>query len=790
MRHHNKCLTATIILSIFALFIIFIPCDLTSAQETKQENNQQLISLSFRDAELDYVLDFFSRATGYTIIKDADIKARVTIISQKDVTIDEALSVLSSILAIKGYATIINTKTIKVVPLENAKQENTEIKVGSDPSEINQTDTIVTQIMPLSYTSAAQIVKDLKELVPKYGVMIAHTQSNTLIVTATSSNINRFAQIIKALDIPMSDLIKIEVYVLKYRDATTLAAVITKIFEKSTSTNAQEQQNINNARRLRGFQGGPGGPNFGADQTGGDTQSSTTSADSERLQIMGEVKVSADTTTNSIVVSASQANLKLVKDIIDKLDVATSGQAETRIFTLEHADASTMADDLNSAFSTTSSTGRTSTTSAFGRQFGGGGFQGGPPGFNQTNQNQNTDSVLGLPVVRVVGEERTNSLIVTTTTDQMNSVAQLIKQLDQDISEYEQATMIIPLENAEASNLATVLNSLFQTTAFEQRRSTRTSFGSTGGGVMGTAATTVESARGLTGNVKIVAESTTNSLAITTYKRNFPAIEKIIKDLDVMLPQVLIEVKIVEVTLNDDTKFGVEWMWEKTTTAGGKNYLQNGSTNFGLTDEVFGLKYGVINGALDILLLSLEKNTKVNILSTPRILTQDNHEATINIGQEVPYLESTQQTSTGGVLTSYAFKDVGVILTVLPRINKSETVTMTVDQQINSLIEFTLFNAPVITKREATAAVTVKDGQTMIIGGIIQDNKTETINKVPIISSIPLIGRFFQRKNTTTEKTELMVFITPHIIHTPEEADRFSQKQQSSLNQPDKKNGS
>jgi len=783
MRHHNKCLTATIILSIFALFIIFIPCDLASAQETKQENNQQLISLSFRDAELDYVLNFFSRATGYTIIKDADIKARVTIISQKDVTIDEALSVLSSILAIKGYATIINTKTIKVVPLENAKQENTEIKVGSDPSEINQTDTIVTQIMPLSYTSATQIVKDLKELVPKYGVMIAHTQSNTLIVTATSSNINRFAQIIKALDIPMSDLIKIEVFVLKYRDAETLATVITKIFEKATGTSANDQQNINNARRFRGSQGGP---NFGPDQSGDQSQSST-SADSERLQIMGEVKVSADKTTNSIVVSASQANLKLVKDIIDKLDVATSGQAETRIFTLEHADASTMADDLNSAFSTTSSMGRTSTTSAFGRQFGGGGFQGGPPGFNQ---NQNADSVLGLPVVRVVGEERTNSLIVTTTTDQMNSVAQLIKQLDQDISEYEQATMIIPLENAEASNIATVLNSLFQTTAFEQRRSTRSSFGSTGGGVMGTAATTVESARGLTGNVKIVAESTTNSLAITTYKRNFPAIEKIIKDLDVMLPQVLIEVKIVEVTLNDDTKFGVEWMWEKTTTAGGKNYLQNGSTNFGLTDEVFGLKYGVINGALDILLLSLEKNTKVNILSTPRILTQDNHEATINIGQEVPYLESTQQTSTGGVLTSYAFKDVGVILTVLPRINKSETVTMTVDQQINSLIEFTLFNAPVITKREATAAVTVKDGQTMIIGGIIQDNKTETINKVPIISSIPLIGRFFQRKNTTTEKTELMVFITPHIIHTPEEADRFSQKQQSSLNQPNKKNGS
>jgi general secretion pathway protein D len=357
----------------------------------------------------------------------------------------------------------------------------------------------------------------------------------------------------------------------------------------------------------------------------------------------------------------------------------------------------------------------------------------------------------------------------------MASIATLIKQLDQDVSEYEQTTMIFPLENAEATNMATVLNSLFQTTAFEQQRG-RSSFSSTSGGVMGTSATTVATARGLTGNVKIVAESTTNSLAITTYKRNFEGLEKIIKELDVMLPQVLIEVKIVEVTLNDDTKFGVEWNWEKTTNVNNKNYQQSGSTKFGLADEVYGLKYGIVSNTIEMLLMNLEKNTKVNILSTPRILTQNNHEATINIGQEVPYLKSTQETNTGGVITSYDFKDVGVILTVTPRINKSETVTMSVDQQINSLIEFTLFNAPVITKREATASVTVKDGQTMIIGGIIQDNKTETVNKVPIISSIPLIGKLFQRKNTTTEKTELMVFITPHIIHSPEEADIFSQR--------------
>jgi len=768
MKYKHKNLTIIILLISLIVFIISNP---VYAQETKQNNNHdQLISMSFREAELDYVLDFFSRATGYTIIKDSDIKVRITVISQKDVPVDEALSVLNSILTIKGYAMIINGKVIKVVPLENAKQENMEIKTGSDPAEIGQTDTIVTQIMPLSYTSVGQVVKELKDLVPKYGVMMAHTQSNTLIITATSANINRFAQIIKALDIPMSDLIKIEVFFLKYRDAETLATVITKMFEKSTGTTT-DQQNVNNARRARG--GFPGGPNFGPDQQGDQAQSSTTE-ESQRLQIMGDVKVSSDKTTNSLVVSASPSNLSLIKEVVAKLDVQTSAQAETRIFTLEHADATTMAEEINNAFSSTSSTSRTSSTqSIFNRQgFGGGGF---PGGGGQNQASSTGTGVLGLPEVRVVGEQRTNSLIVTTTSVQMDSIATLIKQLDQDVSEYEQTTMIFSLENAEATNMATVLNSLFQTTAFEQQRG-RSSFSSTSGGVMGTSATTVATARGLTGNVKIVAESTTNSLAITTYKRNFEALKGIIKELDVMLPQVLIEVEIVEVTLNEDTKFGIEWKLDKTTNVDGKNYQQSGSTEFGLVDEVYGLKYGIVSNTLQALLLSLEKQTKVNIRSTPRILTQNNHQAIINIGQSVPYLSSTQQTTTGGILTSYEYQDVGVILTVTPRINKSETVTMAINQQINNLIEFTLFNAPVIAKREATASVTVKDNQTMIIGGIIQDNKTETINKVPILSSIPLIGRFFQRKETTPEKTELMVFITPHIIHTPEEADRFSQR--------------
>lgn len=779
MRHQYRDLKSMILSLALVLLIGSVPFNSGFAQESVANSRDQLISMSFREAELDYVLDFFSRATGYTIVKDAEIKARVTIISQKDIPVDQAFSVLNSILAIKGYATIVNGKIVKVVPLENAKQENMEIRVGSDPAEIDVADTIVTQIMPLSYASAAQIVKDLKDLIPKYGVMIAHSRSNTLIVTATSANINRFARIIEELDIPMSDLIKIEVFPVKYRDAEALAKVIEKMFEKPKGTEAEQQAQAERSRRFRGFPGFDRGPGSPGEEAAAETSEA---GESERLQVLSDVKVAADTDTNSIVVSASQDNLNLIRALVEKLDKPVTDQAETRIFILEHADASELADKLNQAFQ--SSTSRYSTQTRFGRTgFGrGGGFM--PPQADQT-QTTSEGGILGLPEVSVVGDERTNSVIVTTTSQQMESMGQLIKQLDRDIADYEQDTMVISLENAEAANLERVLNELFETTTFEQRRGRTTT--SARGGAMGTAAETIETARGLAGNVKVVAEETTNSLIITTYKRNFPAVEKLIRELDVMLPQVLIEVKIVEVTLDDDTKFGVEWMWEHTTSVGGKNYLKSGSTAFGLADEVFGMKYGILGETLETLLMALEKNTKVNILSTPRILTLDNHEAVINIGQEVPYLESTQETATGGVLTSYDFRDVGVILTVLPRINKSETVTMNVNQEINSLIEFTLFNAPVITKREAIASVTVKDGQTMIIGGIIQDNKTETVHKVPILGSIPFIGELFKRQESKIEKTELMVFITPHIVRTPEEADVITREQQSNLILPKRK---
>jgi len=761
-----------------------------------QQAEEKLISMRFKEASLDHVLEFLSNVTGYVIVKDAELDVRVTVISPHDISIDEAFSVLNSILGIKGYTSIVNEKTVKIVPLESAKQDAVPTRLGSDPEQMEPGDTIVTQVMPLGNADAAQLAKDLKDLVPEYGVMTAYTRGNTLIITASSANIKRLAEIVKQLDIPMSDLIKIEVFSLQYADATTLAEMITRLFEKPRdSENAAERERAQRRGFFRGMRGGPSG--------GEQTTTESATGESEMLQLLSEVKAVADKNSNSLVVSASEQNLKIIRELVEKLDKKLFSEPATRLFVLNYADATEVANELNQAFSTTARNifGGTNVQGGFGRFFGRRQSQQPPP------TTQEGTGVLGLPELVAVPDSRTNSVIVTTTAQQMTSIGQLIEQLDKDIADYAEDTRVFVLEHGDALNVADVLNELFSTELFERQRQTRTTttrfggtqFGSGRGGMtrfsagqtgaLGTGGQSAEEASGLTGNVKVVADEDTNALLITTFVRNFPAVEKIIEQLDVLLPQVLIEAQIIEVTLDDESIFGVEWMWEKEkTTIDGKDYSQTAAPDFGLADEVFGLKYGVLSDNLDLLLHSLAKNTKVNILSTPRIMTQNNQEAVINVGQEVPYLESTQETATGGVLTSYDFRDVGVILTVTPRINKSGTISLDVNQEINSLIEFTLFNAPVIAKREASSFVTVKDNQTMIIGGIIKDDKTETVHKTPILGDIPFIGRLFQRKDTRAEKTELMVFITPHIVYTDEDAIRVTEEQKSKLHLQNKSN--
>ena len=178
---------------------------------------------------------------------------------------------------------------------------------------------------------------------------------------------------------------------------------------------------------------------------------------------------------------------------------------------------------------------------------------------------------------------------------------------------------------------------------------------------------------------------------------------------------------------------------------------------------------------------ALQTDTRFKVLDTPRIFTSNNVKAEINVSQKLPYITSQQTGTTGGIISNYQFQDVGVVLTVTPRITSNGQVTMDVIQSADDLAGFTTYNAPIINHRQASTTVSVKDGETVILGGIIRNTLTQTDNKIPILGDIPLLGNLFRSHSKTAGQTELMVFLTPHIVHLNKDAQKLREDQSKQL---------
>ena len=203
-------------------------------------------------------------------------------------------------------------------------------------------------------------------------------------------------------------------------------------------------------------------------------------------------------------------------------------------------------------------------------------------------------------------------------------------------------------------------------------------------------------------------------------------------------------------------------------------------TGFGLqSSNPTGFKYTLSGGNLTSFMNALQTDDKFQVLSTPRIFTSNNVEAEINISQSVPYVLSSRTDANGNVTYNYAFQDVGIVLNVTPRITSNGYVTLDVVQTANDLQGFTSFNAPIVNQRQAQTTVTVKDGETMILGGIIRKTVTSKVSKLPVHGDIPFLGNLFKSTSHQDAKTELMVLLTPRVVRTTEDARKLREEQES-----------
>ena len=262
-----------------------------------------------------------------------------------------------------------------------------------------------------------------------------------------------------------------------------------------------------------------------------------------------------------------------------------------------------------------------------------------------------------------------------------------------------------------------------------------------------------------------------NQIVVTDTPGNLDRIEKILTQLDRRTPQVMIEVRIVDITLGDEFAMGINWqvLNTKETDSDGLPRKVIGLTTVDATKFAGMIRFGELNGNTDItsFLQLLETEDRATLLATPRILTLDNEEASIEMIQEIPYQELTE-TDAGGQIGTTDFKEVGVKLVVTPHVTFDQKVILKVNPSFSVLTGFTPeSDQPIIDRRETKTTMMVDDNATVVIGGLRRNSKTETIQKIPILGDIPLLKYFFRSRETTNDDTELVVFVTPHITTMP-----------------------
>jgi len=275
---------------------------------------------------------------------------------------------------------------------------------------------------------------------------------------------------------------------------------------------------------------------------------------------------------------------------------------------------------------------------------------------------------------------------------------------------------------------------------------------------------------------RIIPDEVTNTIVILATPDDYALMYETIQKIDIVPRQVMIEVLIAEVTLGDDLRFGIEWSIKSKIDKGfmslGFNTGLDRTTAQGFT--FLGIdRTGLIQGFLQ----ALATESKVNVLASPHILAADNREARIQIGNQVPIVTSETPISTVGttgtsVSRSIQYKDTGVILKIKPLINESGLVSLDLSQEVSDYFLQNIYGSeyPVITKREATTNLVAQDGETIVIGGLIQENYKRTRAGLPLLSKIPVLGCLFSNTADEEKRTEVIMLLTPLVVKNPEDA--------------------
>jgi len=612
------------------------------------------LSMDFTDVDLPVLIKFISEQTKKNFIFDERVQGKITIISPRRISLDEAYNVFLSVLHVKGFATVEQGNTIKIVPVRDIRQEGipTETKRGGEPDS-----QIITQLIPLQYIDVADVITLLTPLVSKDGLLTSFPPSNTLIVIDSRANIDKVLRILAEIDQEGTGS-TMRIFSLKNATVTEIAKTLDTLF----------QETVPPAPAVRGRARRPG-------KARGSSP-----------------KFIPDARTNLLIVVANQEMMVDIEDLIGKLDIPTP---------------------------------------------------------------ENTGKIN-----------------------------------------------VYYLENADAEEVAKVLASFT-----EQRPGAPQQAPRQPATIKGVISAELE------GGVKITADKATNSLIIIASLNDYQTLVDVIRKLDIRRRQVYVEALVIEISLDKGRDLGVEFRGAAETrndgaVLGGTNFDFAGNLNELLASLATGnpllfsgtgfiaagiagnvvLPDGTEIPAITAVLRAAQSRNNINILSSPHLLTMDNKEAEIIVAENVPFItsQSRDTTNLANVINTVERKDVGIILRITPRINESDFVSLEIYQESSAVVGDSLLATstvgPTTTKRSAKTSVLVKNGQTVVLGGMMQETANNIERKIPLLGDIPLLGNLFKFSSVSRKKTNMLIFLTPHVIKTPEELGEMTTQHNRKLN--------
>ena len=707
------------------------------AYASAASGEEQESDLNFVGADLGMVFKVYSVLVNKTILRDPAVADKtITLKSEKGqkLTKEEQIEAIEMVLEMNDvHLEPYGEKFIRAVPRSTASKDAPSMV---DPDDLGKTGKVVSMVIRLNYISYEEAMKILQEVASAKAKLQGIERNNSVLVTDTELNIRRMLEIVKRIDVESKPTEEVKIYQIKNASAADIQQVLQKIVEESQKELDKNGKGVNNAAnnnqqpwmrggfgRMRTSLRQPNTPQPAPAQSTSSILSNISDAD--RGLIRGKVVILSDERSNKLVIITSPANHSFFKTVIEELDVETTPETEVKVYRLKYAEAEEVSDMINDLIGNA------------------------PTSKNSSKQNQNQNAQAGRSVsVTGGGASRTTSANKRTTEP---GTGELSKD-----------------------------------------------------------------------NTTVLADKRINGLVVMTRKELLPVVERIIESMDIKLSQVLIETVIIEVSLGDNLNTGIDWvmggdvaknvfMNHGQMIGGGagqelmKNFatsgLENSLTNM-ITPIGKGVQYLMKSDKLNLaaVITASKTDDRTKYLASPIIMTVDNKDATIEATSSRQLLTGWSAVSgyngAGMPSPNYTAKDLGITLKVKPKINPNGTVMLNVEEeysQIGGKQDMLMPNdksyeptkVDVSVTRKMTSDILLDNAQTVILGGLVENSKSESESGIPILKDIPWIGKWlFGEVSQSESRKELLIFMTPYVLDDADAAKAEAIRRKKTMSDP------